>query len=243
MPEHYLLIMLILAVGAFTQGLTGFGSSLVSLPFLVLCLDIRTAVVLSIVSGLAITAFLSLQLKSHLDWRKITPLLAGFVPGVAAGVGFLKKSSEPLFLLLLGFMLIGFSLYRLLARPRPHRLHRGWGVGAGFASGAITAAFSAGGPPSIIYATLTGWDKEEIRATLSIYFFLGGIFTALAHLAAGLVTPEVLRLAGWTFPATLAGVWSGSLLSGMFRTEGYLRLVLFALLGMGVMMLVSGLRG
>jgi uncharacterized membrane protein YfcA len=243
MPEQYLVIMLILAAGAFTQGLTGFGSALVSLPLLVFCLDIRTAVPLSVLHGLLISAFLSLQLRGHLDWHKINPLLAGFLPGVWVGVVFLKKTSQPLFLLTLGVMLVVFALYRLLAHPHPVRLRRIWGVPAGFASGAISAAFSAGGPPSIIYATLTGWNKHEIKATLSIYFFLGGIFTVVAHLAGGIITPEVIRLFAWTGPAALVGVWSGSLLYGRFRTESYLKLVLFALLGMGVLMLVSAVRG
>ncbi len=241
MPEHYLLVMLIVLAGAFTQGLTGFGSALVSLPLLVLFMDIRVAVPFSILNGLLITTVLSLQLKSHLDWRKIGPLLAGFVPGVGVGVLFLKKTSEPLFMLLLGLMLVGFALYRLLAHPRPVRLGQGWGVTAGFASGAISAAFSAGGPPSIIYATLTGWSKHQIKATLSIYFFLGGIATALAHLLGGLTTGEVIRVFGWSFPAVLIGVWSGSLLYGSFRTEGYLKLVLVALLLMGAMMIGSAI--
>ncbi|HSH12325.1 MAG TPA: sulfite exporter TauE/SafE family protein [Desulfurivibrionaceae bacterium] len=242
-PEHYPLLLLILAAGAFTQGLTGFGSALISLPLLILFMDIRVAVPLSILNGLLITGVLSLHLKSHLDWHKIGPMLAGFVPGVVLGVVFLKKTNKPFFMLLLGVLLVGFSLYRLLARPRPHRLGRAWGVGAGLASGAISSAFSAGGPPSIIYATMTGWNKHEIKATLSIYFFLGGITTALAHLAGGVTTWEVARIFAWSFPAVLVGVWSGSLLYGRFRTEGYLRLVLVALFGMGLLMLVSGLRG
>lgn len=243
MPDHYPLILLIILAGSFTQGLTGFGSALVSLPLLVLFMDIRLAVPFSILNGLLMTTILSLQLKSHLDWRKIGPLLAGFVPGVGAGVLFLKKTSEPLFLLLLGLMLVGFALFRLLAQPRPVRLGRGWGLAAGFASGAISAAFSAGGPPSIIYATLTGWDKHQIKATLSIYFFLGGLVTAAAHWLGGLITGEVVRLFGWSFPAVLIGVWGGSLLYGGFRTEGYLKLVMLALLLMGAVMLGSALRG
>lgn len=239
MPEHYLLIMLIVLAGAFTQGLTGFGSALVSLPLLVLFMDIRVAVPFSILNGLLITTVLSLQLKSHLDWHKIGPLLGGFVPGVGVGVLFLKKTGEPLFMLLLGLMLVGFALFRLLAQPRPVKLARAWGLGAGFASGAISAAFSAGGPPSIIYATLTGWNKDQIKATLSIYFFLGGMTTAVAHLLGGLTTGKVVHLFGWSFPAVLVGVWGGSLLYGSFRTEGYLQLVLLALLGMGVLMIGS----
>lgn len=240
--DHYLVILLILFCGAFTQGLTGFGSALVSLPLLVLFMDIHTAVPLCVLNGLLITAFLSLQLKSHLDWQKIGPLLLGCLPGIAAGAAFLKKTSEPLFFLLLGLMLITYALYRLLLKPKPRKLPRKWGVIAGFFTGAISAAFSAGGPPTIIYTTLTGWSKHEIKATLSLFFFMGGIFTVLAHLVSGIATSEAFRVFGYGLPAILAGVWSGSLLYRRFKTEGYIRLVLIALLLMGVMMLHSAFK-
>ena len=79
--EPYLATILIFLLGSFTQGLTGFGFALVSIPLLVLFMDIQIAVPLCMLSGLVITAFLSLQLKDHLDWRKILPLLFGCLPG------------------------------------------------------------------------------------------------------------------------------------------------------------------
>ena len=63
----------------------------------------------------------------------------------------------------------------------------------------------------------------------------------MAHLLSGLTTWEVTRFFGWSVPAVLVGVWSGALLFGRFRTEGYLKLVLVALLGMGGMMVWSAL--
>lgn len=240
--DHYLLTLIILFCGAFTQGVTGFGSALVSLPLLVLFMDIHTAVPLCVLNGLLITAFLSLQLKSHLDWQKIGPLLIGCLPGIVAGAVFLKKTSEPLFLLLLGLMLISYALYRLLLKPRTRKLHRNWGVIAGFFTGAISAAFSAGGPPTIIYTTLTGWSNHEIKATLSLFFFMGGIFTVLAHLVSGIATSEAFMVFGYSLPAVLTGVWSGSLLYKRFKTEGYIKLILIALLLMGVMMLYSAFK-
>lgn len=237
--EPYLATVLIFLLGSFTQGLTGFGFALVSIPLLVLFMDIRTAVPLCMLSGLVITAFLSLQLKDHLDWRKILPLLCGCLPGILAGILFLKKINEPIFKILLGTMLISYSLYRLFLLPKPRSISKGWGWVAGFATGAISAAFSAGGPPTIIYTTLTGWNKHEIKSTLSIFFFLGGVATAVAHAMSGLTTVEVIKLSAVSLPAVLTGVWSGSLLYKKFKTEGYLRLVLIGLILMGLMMLYS----
>jgi uncharacterized membrane protein YfcA len=241
--EIYLLTLLVFLLGSFIQGLTGFGFALVSIPFLVMFMDIRTAVPLCMLSGLVITAFLSLQLKEHLDWRKILPLLLGSLPGILVGVLFLENISEPLFKLSLGVMLIGYSLYRLFLSPKPRTLHRAWAWAAGFATGAISGAFSAGGPPTIIYTTLTGWNKHEIKSTLSIFFFLGGIATAIAHAASGLTTIEALKLSAFSLPGVLAGVWSGSLLYGKFKTEGYIKLVLIGLILTGLMLLSSATRG
>ena len=240
--EQYLFTILIFLLGSFTQGLTGFGFALVSIPLLVMFMDIRTAVPLCMLSGLVITAFLSLQLKDHLDWKKILPLLCGCLPGIVAGTLFLKKINEPLFKILLGTMLIAYALYRLFLIPKPRTINKAWGWAAGFATGAISAAFSAGGPPTIIYTTLTGWNKNEIKSTLSIFFFLGGVATAIAHATSGLTTMAVLKLSVISLPAVLLGVWSGSLLYRRFKTEGYIKLVLIGLILMGLMMLHSASR-
>ena len=240
--EQYLFTILIFLLGSFTQVLTGFGFALVSIPLLVMFMDIRTAVPLCMLSGLVITAFLSLQLKDHLDWKKILPLLCGCLPGIVAGTLFLKKINEPLFKILLGTMLIAYALYRLFLIPKPRTINKAWGWAAGFATGAISAAFSAGGPPTIIYTTLTGWNKNEIKSTLSSFFFLGGVATAAAHAMSGLTTVEVLQRSAGSLPAVLLGVWSGSLLYRRFKTEGYIKLVLIGLILMGLMMLHSASR-
>ena len=240
--EPYQATILIFLLGSFIQGLTGFGFALVSIPLLVMFMDIRTAVPLCMLSGLVITAYLSLQLKDHLDWKKILPLLIGCLPGILLGTIFLKNIDESLFKILLGIMLITYSLYRLLLTPKPRTIKRGWGLVAGFATGAISGAFSAGGPPTIIYTTLTGWNKNEIKSTMSIFFFLGGVATAIAHATSGLTTMAVLKLSAISLPPVFLGVWSGSLLFGRFKTEGYVKLVLIGLILMGVMMLRSAGR-
>jgi hypothetical protein len=240
--EPYPATILIFLLGSFTQGLTGFGFSLVAIPLLVLVMDIHTAVPLCMLSGTVVTAFLSRQLKDHLDWRKILPLLCGSLPGILAGTIFLKKINEPIFKILLGSMLIAYALYRLFLIPKPRAIAKAWGWVAGFATGAIGAAFSAGGPPTIIYTTLTGWNKHEIKSTLSLFFFLAGVATVAVHAISGLTTGEVLKLSAVSLPAVLTGVWSGSLLYQRFKTEGYLRLVLIGLILMGLMMLYSASR-
>lgn len=233
------LVALIFLLAGFTQGVTGFGSALVAMPLLTLFMDVKTAVPLCMLNGLIITSFLSLRLRRNLDWAKIMPLFFGCLPGILVGARFLREADSGVIKILLGIMLVGYALFGLLGRLQPRRIGRPWAWLAGFATGVIGSAFSAGGPPVIIYTTLTGWTKDDIKATLSVFFLITGFFMAAAHLANGLTTATVLHYFGLSATFVLMGVWTGSIFAGRIRRDTYLRIVLLLLVAMGVMMIIS----
>jgi uncharacterized membrane protein YfcA len=238
MTVYFFLFLIFLAAG-FTQGVTGFGFGLLAIPLLSLFIDIKTAVPLCSLLGILVTAFLSLRLRKHIDRRKILPLLFGCIPGVAAGTLVLKKAPTGLLSLLMGVMLVAYVLYRLAGKQQPRAIHARWAYAAGFFTGAISSAFSAGGPPTIIYATLRGWDKNEIKATLSGFFLAGGLTVITAHALTGLTTGLVLHYFLLSAPVVVVGVLSGSLLYDRIDTGAYLKLLHYLLLGMGVLMIVK----
>ena len=227
----------IFLVAGFVQGLTGFGSALVAIPLLSLILDIKLAVPLCILNGLIITIYLALHLRRHLDRTKILPLVAGSIPGVFAGATLLQRVDAGIIRFCIGLLLISYSLYNLLVRPRPRGLARAWGYAAGFLTGAIGAAFSAGGPPAIIYTTLAGWNKEEIRATLSGFFVTNSIVTALVHALTGVSTPATVRIFLVTAPFVLVGTVAGSHVTGRINQQAYLRIIYLFLVVTGTMMI------
>jgi uncharacterized membrane protein YfcA len=236
--SNYLIPLIFFAAG-FTQGVSGFGSALVAMPLLLLFMDAQTAVPLCMLNGLIITSFLSLQLRSHVDWKKITPLIIGSMPGIYVGAHFLKEADSNLIKLLLGVMLVGYSLYSLCLKLQPRRIRAFWPYVAGFGTGVIGSAFSAGGPPTIIYVTLTGWKKDDIKATLSVFFFITGIFMAVAHAVTGLTTKTVLAHLSLSALFVFFGVWLGSIFYGRIKRETYLRIILSLLVIMGTVMIVT----
>lgn len=237
----YLFLFLIFLAAGFTQGVTGFGFGLLAIPLLSLFIDIKTGVPLCSLLGILVTAFLSLRLRKHIDRRKILPLLFGCIPGVAVGTLVLKKAPAGLLSLLMGVMLIAYVLYRLTGKQQPRSIHPQWAYAAGFFTGAISSAFSAGGPPTIIYATLRGWDKNEIKATLSGFFLAGGLTVITAHALSGLTTSLVLHYFLLSAPVVIAGVLTGSLLYDRIDTTAYLKLLHYLLLAMGILMIWKGL--
>ncbi|MEW6218721.1 MAG: sulfite exporter TauE/SafE family protein [Thermodesulfobacteriota bacterium] len=233
-------IAVVFFLAGLVQGLTGFGSALVAIPLLALLVEARTAVPLCSLAGLAITGILSWQLRRHLTFTRIRPLLLGCLPGVVLGTAFLKGVDDRIFRLALGLFLVLYAGFRLAARPRPARpLHPLWAYGAGLATGVIGAAFSTGGPPTVIYTSLTGWSQDEIKATLSAFFLLGGLMVIAGHALAGLITSQVLALLPVAWPAVTLGVLAGARLSRRLDQTAFLRALLVLLLVMGLAMLAS----
>lgn len=233
---------LIFLLAGFTQGISGFGAGLVAMPLLTLLLGIKAAVPLSMLNGLIITGILSFQLKPHIDWRKIMPLLLGSLPGIFIGALALQRLAADHLQLGLGAFITLYAVYSLTARPSPRAISSHWGYVAGFLTGTISSVFSAGGPPAVIYVSLTNWPKDEIKATLSVFFFVGGIVTAIGHAVNGLTTASILQQFIVTGPMTLAGTLSGSLLYRRIRPRTYITIMLWLLLLMGLVMIFFACR-
>ena len=230
---------LIFLLAGFVQGLTGFGSALVAIPLLSFIFDIKTAVPLCMLNGLIITSYLAFTLRRHLDRDKIFPLLIGALPGIAVGVYLLKEVDGSLIRYGIGGLLISYSLYNLIVCPRPLNPGKAWGYLAGFLTGTIGAAFSAGGPPAIIYTTLTSWKKDEIKATLTGFFVVNGYITAMVHAVSGITTLSTVNIFVVTAPFVLIGTTIGSRISGRINRRTYLKLIYFFLIVMGIMMTVT----
>ncbi len=241
MPPAVALAAIFLAA-SFTQGVSGFGTALVAMPLLTLMMDVRTATPLCMLNGLIITGYLTVTMRRHIPWHRVRPLTAGTLPGIAAGLYLLKEYNSNLLQILLALFIIAYAGYSLCCRPSPRRLHPAWAYVAGFFTGAIGSAFSAGGPPTIVYLTMTGRDKDEIKATLSAFFFINGIITATGHAASGLTTPAVLHALVLTAPATVVGVVAGARCYGRIPTATYIKTILYLLIAMGLMLLYSALR-
>lgn len=231
-------ICFILFAAGWVQGVSGFGSALIAIPLLTFIIDIKTAVPLCSLTGTVIATYMTLQLRHSFDLKKIGPLCIGSVPGIAVGVILLKSVPSHIIQALMGVFLIGYGLYNLFFIIPPKRLHRRWGYLAGFLTGAIGAALSAGGPPAIIYTTLNNWTKDEIKATLSGFFCFASYIVVAAHLVSGVTTPTVLKTFLVSGPFILLGTALGTYCYRFFNKDLYLKVVFGCLIVMGAMMIL-----
>ena len=235
--QTYVLICLIVFLAGFTQGLSGFGSILLSLPLLAIFLDIKTVIPLVALIAFCITIILFIQLWEHLDWKKIYPLFFGALPGIPLGVFFLKKLDKDLIQWILGIILISYSLYGLFFRSTNKQMGEGWGYLFGFFSGCLGGALSAAGPPVIVYISLQTWSKDTIKVTLQGFFLVSGAIVVFFQALSGLTTIVVLRYFLISLPLIFLGTYTGSIFYGKIQEEHYKKVMLILLAFLGGFMI------
>ena len=129
----------------------------------------------------------------------------------------------------------------LFFRKTPRGLSPRWGYLPGFLTGAIGAAASAGGPPTLIYMALAGWSKDTVRATLAWFFLCTGMVTVAAHALSGLTTAPVLGLFAASAPCSLLGVFAGMRLARRITEQGYRKAMFVIIACLGGMLLYRAL--
>lgn len=128
-----------------------------------------------------------------------------------------------------------FPIQPALPRDPPGaRQHLGLSYLTGFLAGCFGGAFSAAGPPVIIYVSLQPWRKELIKVTLQGFYFTSGLMVVTAQALTGMVTDRVIELFLYSLAPLTLGTYAGHFFFGKIREETYRRVILILLLCLGV---------
>ena len=187
-------------------GMSGFGSTVISIPILAHFLPVTFLVPLMVLLDLAAAAFIGTKGREHMSKEEIKRLLPPMFLGFVLGVVLLVKVNPDGLRLALGLFTIAVGVQGIVNPVLRSTISRWWSIPAGLAGGALATVFGAGGP---IYATyLSGRlrDKNELRSTISGLISISAFSRALLYAIGGL-------LLHWTIFAGMAAlapfVWIG----------------------------------
>lgn len=219
------------ALGGFVQGLSGFAFALIAVaiwsPFLPP----------SIVGPLAIFGSLlgqilgAAQIRRGFDPRRALPMLVGGLLGIPAGILLLSHVDPTAFRLVVGVLLLAWSLSVLFGRGLP--IVRGGGsladAGVGLAGGVMGGLAGLTGPAPVLWTMLRGWDRDSARSAFQTFNLVIQAAAMAAYLAAGAVGPEAgalfLVVAAGMLGPTVLGTW----LYGRVDEARFRRVVLWLL--------------
>ena len=210
MDTTIILVSMIIALAGFTQGLTGFGSALVSVPLLSLIVGAQTAVPIAGIFGWLVTLPIAWKMRHSIQRQVGLILFAGSIPASFVGAKLLASMPSQYILLTMGIVLIISSLHSFLSsKPVFQKTSIPVTIGAGFTSGILGATVGESGPPVIAYTSMQPWTADQVKSTLTFFFMLQMIGANVSFWNEGLITDEVLSLVTSALPAFAVGLAGG----------------------------------
>jgi len=226
----------------FIQGLTGFGSALVSIPlatfFVPLPFALAVFAIVDFVNGLR----LGLENPRNAILGDIARMVPLMIVGIVTGTTLLVNLPRQASLTALGIFILCYAIYSLSRRGGPATVSRNWAFFAGFCGGLSGTLFGAGGPPYAIYLSHRPLTKEQFRATMTLTTIFSIGLRLIAFAVTGLLMQDGVWLAAAAaIPASLFAIYFASKIFRAISREMVMRGVAVLLLASGASLIVRGL--
>lgn len=217
-------ILTIVFLATFIRSAFGFGEALVAVPLLALMMPLRVATPLAVLVSVTVAAIIVVQDHAHIHVRSAGWLVTASLFGIPMGVLLLSVGHAALVKMLLGLLILAFSLYSLFGRMPLHltRDDRGGLLLCGFTAGVLGGAYGMNGPPLVMYGAIRRWTPTQFRATLQAYFLPASLTGLVGFWWAGILTRTVLLDFFLSLPAVACAIPLGRWLHRRIPAQSFL---------------------
>jgi uncharacterized membrane protein YfcA len=229
--------------GAYTLfGITGFGQSVIAMPFLVMVASLRFFVPLVALLDGVFVLWNVAKFRREVNYRELIALLPTTTIGIIAGATIFLIISEKVLLLSLGVLITCHGVYGILQRGREPQFSRIMAVPLGLLAGALSATFGTGGPLYVAYLSGRIRDKGELRATIVQLLLLTALLRIGFFGVGGFYAdPQIWLWWALALPFCFAGVKLGHYLHDRLKSESLLMLVYVILVIAGIMLVIKNI--
>lgn len=235
------IIFLIIFLASFIRSALGFGDALIAMPLLVMYLSIQVVSPVIAVLALIISVFLLILNRKELRIKILLHFLIPAIIAVPVGVYFLKDLNDKILKLMLGLVIISFSIYKLMKPQKKLKFATVLTGLLGFLSGVLGGAYNTNGPPAIFYSASTFTNKNEFKANLQGMLLPVNIFIITGHYLSGLWTNEAVDLFLFSLLPLIIGLLLGTFSSRYLKNSIFDNLVWACLVVIGFVLISSAL--
>jgi hypothetical protein len=178
----------VIVLGYLVFGLSGFGSTIVTVPILAHFLPISYLVPLLALIDCVTATVVGRTSREHLARDELKALLPITFVGFVVGVTVLVKVPDIYLRTALGIFAVAVGIHGIVNPVVTRRISRWWSLPTGIFGGAMSTTFGTGGPIYATYLAARLSDKSQIRATMSTLIAISAIVRAVTYVVTGLVT-------------------------------------------------------
>lgn len=204
-----LLLSIIIFISHFIGALTGFGCTVLALPFTISLIGIEYAKPVLIVIGLIQCLVVAIEQFKNIDWSEVKKIVFYVAIGMPIGLICYKFLPKGILITILSFFMLFVSIKGLLELKgykfkSPNKSVLNFLL---FSGGIIHGAFVSGGPLLMIYSTEKIKSKDTFRATMCIIWVILNTFLIVEGMISGAYTQVVSKYILISLPALFIGVW------------------------------------
>ncbi|ASP32279.1 sulfite exporter TauE/SafE family protein [Labrenzia sp. VG12] len=242
-PALVLVATLVFLTAGVIKGLVGFGLPTIGLGLMTVFVGVEAAMVL-ILWPAFLTNFWQGLFGGHLRslLSRLWPFLISSVLMLGAGTLILTKLPEGAADVLLGLLMIAYAVPLLAGAllVLPARLTTPVGIVTGLVNGVLAGLTGSYTVPGVMYLQAIGLPRDQLIQAMGLLFLLSTLALGASLGSFGLVGGrEAIASLALCIPA-LSGVWLGQTIRRKVSEAAFRRLVLAAILALGLYLLPLG---
>jgi len=213
----YGLVGLIVLLTHLQAAITGFGGTVLALPFVTLLLGLHVAVPVLVIQAWILALLIVLQSRKSIPWMEWGHIV--LLVGIGLPLGFWMSQSMPEAGLkwVLAVFAVGVGVHGLVTRSKDsgieHKIStraRWFTSGLLPLGGIIHGAFGSGGPLVVVYATRALADKGQFRAALCLLWVVLNTALIGGWVVSSSLDAHILGVAAFCLSFTLLGLILGN---------------------------------
>ena len=209
-----------------------------SVPLMVLIIDLRVAVVVSALVGTLSASGQAWQLRRQRDRILTRRFIISSCIGAPFGLVAFVWVPQDVLKVVLGIAVL-FGVVVLSRGLDMRSTHYSFDWLMGVISGVLLMATSTNGPPIVFTLHARRINPQTFRATLNSIFAMTGIISTCLFILFGKMSIQILIVSGIAAPIMIIGVVLGTLLRQVIAPERFRIIVLVLLAASGVSSIVS----
>ncbi len=214
----YIYLFLITVLSYFIKGLTGFGNTVIMAPLYAFHVSPTITSPIDLLFSVPTNLIITWKEKKHIDLRLVLPLGGLIILGNIPGMLFLKYMRVEGLKLVLGVVVAGIGLYRILSQNKTYRFNRWVLVVIGVLSGVLAGMYGIA-LPIVLYITQSVGNKNAFRANLCLVFLIDNFSRLVLYGTGGLLNAYAIRLALTLSPAVFLGLFLGINMSSKLKEK------------------------
>ena len=236
-----ILLGIVVLITHFLEGITGFGCTVLALPFAIILVGLDAAVPVLVLLSFLLCIYIVIISKKDIVWKEFWRILLFVGIGLPIGILSNKYFDENILKLILAIFMIVVGLRGLWVafktRTKVIELPKIVSKFILITGGYFQGAFGSGGPLVVTYAAKVLPNKTEFRATLCMMWVTVNAAMIIQNITSGAMTIAMWKLFAALIPFLIVGAVAGDWAHHHIKDAHFTTIVYGVLIASGVVMI------